>query len=159
MNKLYLFILLAITIILGKLVINNGEAHSLDEPNDFYVSPYIYAISTPTYVPTQVLSTKIDYYEILARYDWDVNSAYKILKCESSGNDKAHNFSHATKDNSHGLFQINTYGSLANVRPSRDWLIDPANNIEFAYQLYLQEGRRFGTTGGWYNCAKREGVW
>ncbi len=95
------------------------------------------------------------YYNLISQYDWNIDSACKIMMCESAGRPNAHNFNHSTRDNSFGLFQINRYGSLSNKRPSAEWLKIPENNIEYAYKIFISEGRRFGTTGGWYNCSKK----
>lgn len=83
----------------------------------------------------------------LEKYDWDYDMARKVMICESGGNPNAHNFSHATKDDSWGLFQINIYGKLAEIRPPSKWLEIPENNIEYAYKIYLSEGWK-----AWKNC-------
>jgi hypothetical protein len=115
---------------------------------------YVVVISSPVFVKED----NRKHIEIIREYDWNSEEAYKIMLCESGGNANSHNFNHKTRDNSYGLFQINLYGSLANTRPSAEWLKVPANNIDFAYDLYVKEGRRFGTTGGWRNCAKKHGI-
>lgn len=83
----------------------------------------------------------------ISKYPWDVSIAYQIMWCESEGNPTNHNFSHETKDDSWGLFQVNLYGKLALTRPPAEWLKIPENNIEFAYKLYLEQG-----WGAWRNC-------
>jgi hypothetical protein len=116
---------------------------------------------SPVFFETQVLGSQIDSWRsLVSKYfpAHEVDNALKIIQCESGGNANAHNFNHRTRDNSHGLFQINNYGNLAHERPSREWLIIPENNVSYAYKLYLQEGGRFGTTGGWFNCAKLHGI-
>lgn len=142
----------------------------------FFNGLFINASHSPVYVESEVLGIKTQkpadmedlrgltrdycpYYNLISQYDWNIESACKIMMCESSGDSSAYNLNHRTKDNSHGLFQINTYGSLKSERPSREWLLVPENNISYAYKIYIQEGRRFGTTRGWYNCSKAEGIW
>ncbi len=80
------------------------------------------------------------FYDMLKKYDWDVKIAYRILLCESQGNSKAWNYSDITGDDSIGLMQINLYGKLAKVRPKREWLFIPENNISYAYQVYKSSG-------------------
>ena len=67
------------------------------------------------------------------------------MECESQGNPNAHNFSHQTKDDSWGLFQINRYGKMAH-RPDPEWLKVPENNIAYAYEIWKRQG---------YNAWKR----
>ncbi len=157
MKKLILLLLLLLSVVLLHRVSSHYE-----EPVIYHTESdlHIYAVSPPTYVRPEVKAVKVDsYYDLISRYDWDADSAYKIMMCESSGNPNANNFNHRTRDNSFGLFQINLYGNLANDRPSAEWLKVPENNIAYAYELYVKEGRRFGTTGGWFNCARARGVW
>ena len=88
-------------------------------------------------------------YDLINRYDWNPEIAYRIMVCESKGNPEAHNFSHKTKDDSWGLFQINLYGRLADNRPIAEWLIIPENNIAYAYEIYQEQG-----WGAWNRCYK-----
>jgi hypothetical protein len=166
-----LLLLLAITVLIGKIVISKEhqerefqEEEFMEEIDDFLIlsDTYIFAQSNPVYIKSTTLGAKgpeSGYMELIRQYEWNIEDAYKIMMQESSGKSDAHNFSHETKDDSHGLFQINTYGRLASERPTREWLIIPENNIEYAYNLYVSEGRRFGTKGGWYTSAKKLGIY
>ena len=87
--------------------------------------------------------------DILKQYNWNVDTAYRIMMCESGGNPLAHNHNHSTRDDSWGLFQINLFGSLKDSRPSSEWLVIPANNIDYAYNMY----KRSGWTP-WRNCSR-----
>lgn len=69
---------------------------------------------------------------------WDVNTAIAVCKCESGGNASAKNTS--GRDYSIGLFQINLYGYLAYTRPSEGWLLNPHNNVEWAYKMWKEQG-------------------
>jgi len=103
-------------------------------------------------INTQVLGVRIDYSiaTLVNQYDWDTDKALKILFCESGGNPEAINLKHETRDYSIGLFQINLYGSLANERPSKEWLLVPENNIEYAYSIYERAG---GFENDWVKCS------
>ena len=132
-----------------------------------YQSHYLIANSSPVYTSNDVLGQnetkpllngqlegsegKWDY--LLEKYDWNVDEARKIMFCESSYNPEAHNYNHSTRDNSHGLFQINTYGNLSKDRPTREWLIVPENNVAYAYSLWEKNGWR-----DWRNCAIKNGL-
>ena len=94
-----------------------------------------------------------DYTRLLRKYDWDIESAKRIMMCESSGNPNAIGDTD-TEYFSYGLMQVRALRD----RPEPEWLLVPKNNIEYAYKIWLQEGKRFGTTGGWYNCGKITGV-
>ena len=88
-----------------------------------------------------------NYSDIIIRYDWNSKKAKQIMFCESSNNPNEHRFSHKTRDDSWGLFQINLYGNLSKNRPSAEWLKVPENNIAYAYQLYSEFG-----WSPWMNC-------
>ncbi len=129
------------------------EQH-LAEISDFPISEnYLVVIGSPVYQKPTTKNVASNWDHLLKQYNWNINEARTIIFCESSGNPQAHNLNHRTKDNSHGLFQINTYGSLANTRPTREWLIIPANNISYAYSIWQKEGWR-----PWRNCARRHGL-
>lgn len=72
--------------------------------------------------------------------DWDVKTALRVARCESNFNSMAHNFNPTSGDDSYGIFQINRYGELAKSRPSPAWLLDPQNNVDYAYQMYRSGG-------------------
>lgn len=79
----------------------------------------------------------------IRKYDWDVNWAMSVMQKESSGDPGNHNFSHATKDDSWGCFQINLYGENARNRPSPEWLVVAGNNVKLAHEWYVRDGRTF----------------
>lgn len=159
---LKLLFLLVLVILIGRIVIGKEQQKGLEEIEEipledtsgFIVSgSFIMVESPPVYIKTQVLATRTDYYHLFTQYDWDADIAHKIMMCESSGNPNAVGDTN-TKYHSYGLMQIR---ALPN-RPSPEWLKVPENNISYAYKIYLQEGKRFGTTGGWYNCSKKYGI-
>lgn len=112
-------------------------------------------IKPPTSVP--VPSSQIK--SLIAQYDWNVASAIAISNCESGLDPTRHNYNPATRDDSWGLYQINLWGANARSRPPASELVKPEVNIAFAYKIYKGQGDRFGTTGGWYNCAKKLGIY
>jgi len=112
-----------------------------------YVDSDLYLSSRSSNPGTPESETKRSLSDMVSEYGWNDKIAYKVMICESGGNPNAHNFSHITKDDSWGLFQINLYGNLAKTRPSAEYLKNPINNIEYAYKIYLSEG-----WGAWKNC-------
>lgn len=94
----------------------------------------------------------------LSKYDWNVDHAHRVMMKESSNVPHNLNDNPATGDYSVGCFQINLYGANARTRPSEAWLKNPANNVQYAYQLYVSQGRTFCTTGGWYNTCRAVGL-
>ena len=78
--------------------------------------------------------------QIVAQYDWNLEKAIRIIFCESGRNPRVVNNNPNTHDYSIGLFQINLFQSLAETRPSEEWLKNPINNVEYAYRLYQQRG-------------------
>lgn len=69
---------------------------------------------------------------------WDCNTAIRIATCESGLRWNATNETGA--DMSYGIFQINIKGSLAKGRPSKEELLVPTKNIDFAYSMYARQG-------------------
>lgn len=94
----------------------------------------------------------------LSKYDWPQDQAHKVMMQESTNNPQTVNDNPATGDYSVGCFQINLYGANAIKRPSEQWLKDPANNVQYAYQMYVNQGRTFCTTGGWHNTCLKVGL-
>jgi len=145
--SIYQQITLAI-IVLGIVMSGaNIEIVSKSYENDTFTGSTL--VQRDTYaIKGQVYAVKTDYYyELISQYDdWNSTIMYRIMECESKGNPEAHNFSHRTKDDSWGLFQINRYGKLS-YRPSAEWLKVPENNVEYAYEIFKKQ-----SYGAWKSC-------
>lgn len=87
------------------------------------------------------LSTKVGIESYIRSKDWKGQEelAVKIAHCESGMNPKAYNGNAKTGDASVGIFQINLYGNLAKERPSKEWLSNPKNNIDYAHEMFLKQ--------------------
>lgn len=85
----------------------------------------------------------------IAKYDWNQDWALSVLYKESGGRPGAHNFSHITKDDSWGCFQVNLYPPNNLYRPPAEWLVVASNNVSLAYEWYVRDGRTF--CGQWPN--------
>ena len=85
----------------------------------------------------------------IAKYDWNLPVANAVMLAESSGDPTRLNDTPETGDYSIGCFQVNIYKELALHRPSEAELKDPALNVQWAYNHYVNLGRTFGTTAGW----------
>jgi len=94
----------------------------------------------------------------LGKYDWPQADAYKIMLQESSNDPNRVNDNPATGDYSVGCFQVNIIGTLIAGRPNEQQLKDPELNVKWAYDHYVNEGRTFCKTSGWYNSCKATGV-
>ena len=75
-------------------------------------------------------------------------TAIKIAQCESHLDPTKENLK--APDRSFGLFQINTYGKLANSRPTREQLLDPITNIRVAKAIFDGAGQTFSKD--WVVC-------
>ncbi len=169
MKKLIILTICLLGIVLLGMIVLNREPQTSEVPDALVLSKnYIEVPFEPVFIKSEVLGTKTEkmaensnlsdkraFQELIEQYDWNTDEAYRIMMCESSERADAHNFNHSTRDNSHGLFQINTYGSLANERPSREWLIVPEQNVSYAYELW-SETRSFGKH--WVVCSRKEGI-
>ena len=102
-----------------------GDSGGLFEPNNAIVES-----SCEAYRP------------LIEQYGWDVEKMLKVCDCESGGNPEALNDNPTTKDFSIGLFQINLFGKLAEERPSKEYLLNAENNIDYAYHLFQRGGYR-----------------
>lgn len=80
------------------------------------------------------------YRHLVEKYDWDTELVMKIMELESSCRPEVVNNNPKTGDHSIGLMQINLFKDLKHTRPSEEELKDPAQNLEFAYQLYKNRG-------------------
>lgn len=92
------------------------------------------------------------YRSIISQYNWNVDTAMRVMFAESGCRYWALNNTPATGDYSVGLFQINLYGRNAINRPSEAQLKDPATNIAWAYKFYAGNGNSF--IGQWGVCRK-----
>jgi len=108
---------------------------------------------TPLEAPTQEVVAEVVYVpdfttkesiETYIRYKFGDSGdiAVKVANCESGLNPNALNNNPRTRDYSVSIFQINLYGSLANSRPSKEWLMNPKNNIDYSHAMFLKEGWR-----------------
>jgi hypothetical protein len=102
--------------------------------------------SRPPVQPTSSCEAEI------RKYNWRQDVALAVAKAESGLRPDAHNFSHTTRDNSWGCFQINIYGANAITRPPASELVKPEVNVAFAWQLYVSNGYSF--IGQWGVCRK-----
>ena len=165
MNKrlLILLLLLALTILLGVLQKDKEAAH-ISETDEFLVSDMvildncILAESPPTYDKYYVLGSKVayngdlsdkQYYDLIKQYSWNIDTAYEIMKCESSGNPEAVNWKdkHRGCNGSFGLFQVGcVHIGPYNITNHKE-LYDPETNIAVAYEVWKKQG-----WGAWKNC-------
>lgn len=90
-------------------------------------------------------------YDEVLKYDWPISTALKIMTKESGGVASNHNYSDITRDDSWGCFQINIYPPNNLSRPPAEWLVVASNNVKYAYDLWLSQGKSFCTSGGWIN--------
>lgn len=102
-----------------------------------YHKPVVRASNSPTY--------SSDYIYELQKYDWNWQTAYAIMMCESSGNPNAVG-DKRTKYWSYGLMQIRALPG----RPNPSWLLVPENNISYAYSLWSTSG-----WSPWLNCSRK----
>ena len=85
---------------------------------------------TTTVAPKATTSTKADprrWMDLIRKYPWDAEHAYRIMMCESGGNPNAINRSSGAT----GLFQIHPGGSQ---------YLDPVKNADTAYAKYKARG-------------------
>ena len=100
--------------------------------------------------------------EFAARGATDVEqqSAIQIAACESGGGDALSIQPQVVSRGNYGMFQINWTAQRARVARlgfSKDQLLDPVVNARVAADLWMDLGKRFGTTAGW-SCARITGV-
>ena len=88
----------------------------------------------------------INYIDLIAKYDWDIDTMLYILSCESSGNPKAVGDTN-TKHHSYGVLQVR---NLPERELNIEDLFEPEYNIDYAYQLWQKQGYR-----AWHNCYMR----
>lgn len=87
--------------------------------------------------------------EIL-KYDWHQGIALAVASAESGLRPGIVNNNPNTGDYSVGCFQVNLYGGNARTRPSEPALRDAAENVRWAYNNYVANGRSF--IGQWGVC-------
>jgi hypothetical protein len=90
----------------------------------------------------------------------ETQDAVKVAACESGGGDPLGIEPLAVSRGNYGMFQINwtaQHNRVARLGFSKDQLLDPTVNARVAADLWMDLGRRFGTTAGW-SCARLTGV-
>jgi hypothetical protein len=86
--------------------------------------------------------------------------AVQIAACESGGGDPLSIQPQVVSNGNYGMFQINWTAQrnrVAKLGFSKEQLLDPTVNARVAADLWMDLGRRFGTTAGW-SCARITGV-
>jgi hypothetical protein len=86
--------------------------------------------------------------------------AVRIAACESGGGDPLSIHPDVVSRGNYGMFQINWTAQRNRVTKlgfSKEQLLDPTVNARVAADLWMDLGRRFGTTAGW-SCARLTGV-
>ena len=104
-------------------------------------APVQEVVAEVVYVPNFTSKEGVEAY-IRYKFGASGDMAVKVAKCESGLNPNALNNNPRTRDYSVSIFQINLYGSLANSRPSKEWLMNPKNNIDYSHAMFLREGWR-----------------
>lgn len=108
-------------------------------------STYLLPFGSPeTLINEQILAAKgiigQEIREYVKNIPWDTETAYKVILCESGGNEKI-----VSKSGDVGIFQINLVAHWpqipGNTRSEKvDWLKDYKNNTDFAYGLWQKSG-------------------
>lgn len=103
---------------------------------------------TPTVDPNQAIKDEIN--DVFGK---DADKAFRLLKCENSSLNPnaintAGNYPKGSRDM--GIFQINEYWEGVNGR----FLLNPDINIRIAYQLYMENGRKFSL----WTCGRKLGI-
>jgi hypothetical protein len=92
--------------------------------------------------------------------DTEQQDAVRIAACESGGGDPMGIQPQVVSRGNYGMFQINwtaQQNRVARLGFTKDQLLDPVVNARVAADLWMDLGRRFGTTAGW-SCARLTGV-
>ncbi len=126
----------------------NTEIVSKSYENDTFTGSTL--VQRDTYaMKGQVYAVKTDYYyELISQYDdWNSTIMYRIMECESKGNQDAVNTRdrHRTCNGSYGLMQLSCE-HLTDYGIWDSWN-DPAENIRVAYDVWRRQGE-----GAWFNC-------
>ena len=92
--------------------------------------------------------------------DAEQQDAIRVAACESGGGDALSIQPQVVSRGNYGMFQINWTAQrnrVAKLGFSKDQLLDPTVNARVAADLWMDLGRRFGTSAGW-SCAQITGV-
>ena len=112
----------------------------------------------PKPIAQQAPASSGDCLSEIVKYDWPQDQAYKVMFQESTNNPTVINDNPRTGDYSVGCFQINLIGRMRATRPSEESLLIAENNVRYAYQMYVEQGRTFCKTSGWYNTCRKVGI-
>jgi len=130
----------------------NAEAKVLDDTIGnlaFIQNNSLIAFSNPN-IPHKTTSlgtilAKADIVTAINQYDWNINTAYNVMICESGGNPTKINWNdhHRECDGSFGLMQI----GCVNYKGNPQDLLDAELNLKIAYSVFKKQG-----WNAWKNC-------
>jgi hypothetical protein len=108
-----------------------------------------YSPVTPNFSVYGILYHEADpnyLYNLISQYSWDIDTAYKIMVCESRGKSSAYNSEwHYGCRGSYGLFQV---ACVHSKYVDSLWdLYDPEENVRVAYEIWKKQG-----WWAWKNC-------
>jgi hypothetical protein len=93
---------------------------------------------------------------IVEQYDWPVESALRVIECESGGDPHVWN---RAGSSANGLWQLLGWEWKA-YRMFGVWSVqDPEVATAVAYEIYKASGRRFGTSMGWASSSSCHGAY
>lgn len=101
------------------------------------------AVETPQSVreePTATSRGCVQYRDLIAQYDWDLDTALAVCQAESGGRADAHNPANYNGTDDKGLFQINSV-HVGRLIGDED-RFNPELNVAAAYSIYLGSGWR-----------------
>jgi hypothetical protein len=102
----------------------------------------------PRYEPTSrgTRPAVVQWRPLLEQYDWDVETALRVIDCESGGVPGVWNHQGS---GAHGLFQLLGWEWKAYELYGVWSVADPVVNVGVAYWIWAASGGTFGTSMGW----------
>lgn len=109
---------------------------------------------------TPVIATIQTEFAARGATDAEQQDAISVAACESGGGDALSIRPQVVSRGNYGMFQINwtaQHNRVARLGFTKEQLLDPVVNARVAADLWMDLGRRFGTSAGW-SCARITGV-